>query len=375
MPSSLNFWNDLFPAIPAGEASIIVEGRVLSKKGRPFLLLPKSRKASLAALTLYPAQSRRARAAGALFRALLKLSVMPWAKKVAFAISKEDPYLTFLQKLAGAPLVRTPGLGILAGNPRSEGQRFMVLVFGPDAKPIAVAKTGLTERAKDLILKEQALLSATDACLPGIPRLLASFEDARLRSFGLAYIWGHPPRHRDYGTVPRLLGAWLSRDQTIALRQTEDWRRLEKVCSGHPALAKASLQVRDCIVPSTLTHGDFAPWNIRVRPDGDWCVLDWERGELMGVPGWDWFHYVIQPAILVKHLNTRSLLEEIQKLLNSAQFQAYADKAGIRGLEQHLLLAYLLHRAEVIRPAEGLEQTRALLEGMLARMKPSGSTW
>jgi len=43
-----------------------------------------------------------------------------------------------------------------------------------------------------------------------------------------------------------------------------------------------------------LTHGDFAPWNVKVSRR-QWTVLDWERGELAGRAGWDWFHFVMQP--------------------------------------------------------------------------------
>ena len=43
---------------------------------------------------------------------------------------------------------------------------------------------------------------------------------------------------------------------------------------------------------------------ITVRPqDGSWVVLDWERGEPEGLPGWDWFHYVVQTGVLVEGLS------------------------------------------------------------------------
>ena len=41
------------------------------------------------------------------------------------------------------------------------------------------------------------------------------------------------------------------------------------------------------LVSSVVFHGDFAPWNIKVDRAGAWMVLDWERGELHGVPCWD----------------------------------------------------------------------------------------
>jgi len=98
-------------------------------------------------------------------------------------------------------------------------------------------------------------------------------------------------------------------------------------------------------------------------------VLDWERGELDGIPGWDWFHYVIQPGILVERLSTTDLVQRIETLLAAESFAAYAGRAGILGCERELLLAYLLHAVEVIKPSEGLAATRELLGAMAARWR------
>jgi hypothetical protein len=39
-------------------------------------------------------------------------------------------------------------------------------------------------------------------------------------------------------------------------------------------------------------------------------------------------------------------------------------RAGIVGCERELVLAYLLHSVEVIKPSEGLAPTRALLQAL-----------
>ena len=75
-------------------------------------------------------------------------------------------------------------------------------------------------------------------------------------------------------------------------------------------------------------------------PAGAWTVLDWERGELTGIPGWDWFHYVIQSGILVGRLATSGLGSAPGVLLRSEAFQQYAARGGIIGCERELALAY-----------------------------------
>jgi hypothetical protein len=93
-------------------------------------------------------------------------------------------------------------------------------------------------------------------------------------------------------------------------------------------------------------------------------VLDWERGELNGVPGWDWFHYVLQAAILVERLPTAALIGRIEGLFSSESFKSYAARASISGSERGLLLAYLLHCVEVIKPSEGLQAIRELFRAI-----------
>ncbi len=113
------------------------------------------------------------------------------------------------------------------------------------------------------------------------------------------------------------------------------------------------------------------PWNIKVSPAGAWTVLDWERGELAGLPGWDWFHYLIQNGILVGHLPAPVLIQHVETLLDSPPFKQYAALAGIQGCERELVLAYLLHIVEVIKPSEGLAATAELLKALSTRWRPS----
>jgi hypothetical protein len=145
---------------------------------------------------------------------------------------------------------------------------------------------------------------------------------------------------------------------------TPDWARLEEACSGNNLFPAVAAQLRGRTMRSAIHHGDLAPWNIKVSPAGVWTVLDWESGELTGIPGWDWFHYVIQSAILVGHLPTPALVQRVESLLKSVAFKQYAARGGIVGCERALVLAYLLHVVEVIKPSEGLAPARDLLHAL-----------
>jgi hypothetical protein len=85
---------------------------------------------------------------------------------------------------------------------------------------------------------------------------------------------------------------------------------------------------------------------------------------LQGIPALDWFHYEIQTGILVHKSSTETLLDRLKWLIASEPFKDYARQAAIAGFEKTLLVAYLLNLVEVIKPAEGLTKSRALLEAL-----------
>jgi aminoglycoside phosphotransferase (APT) family kinase protein len=115
-----------------------------------------------------------------------------------------------------------------------------------------------------------------------------------------------------------------------------------------------------------LMHGDFAPWNVKVLA-GRWTVLDWERGERVGIPAWDWLHFVVQPAVLVQREGTDATVARLKKLFGSAEFQRYAVRCGIVGAEWKLAFAYVDHCMNVTRQTEGLKLLEALRDAIHAR--------
>ena len=200
-----------------------------------------------------------------------------------------------------------------------------------------------------------------------VPKLRASLQLPRMRALALDFFAGDSPRPHQQAALPPLLESWIDPKRKIRVSEAPDWVRLERACPGDPLFRAIAGSLSGKAFQAALQHGDLAPWNIKVSPAGAWTVLDWERGELAGIPGWDWFHYIIQSAILVGRLPTAVLVQRVEGLLGSAAFQRYAERAGIRGCERELLLAYLLNMAEVIKPSEGLAETRELLQSLAGR--------
>ncbi len=80
------------------------------------------------------------------------------------------------------------------------------------------------------------------------------------------------------------------------------------------------------------------------------------------MPAFDWFHYVLQPAALVRKETPSALVRIAEGLLDSPAFAQYVTDAGLRGVERQWLLAYLFYCRNVLCPAEGSPRLAALLE-------------
>ena len=229
-----------------------------------------------------------------MLRWLLRSAVPLGTKKITFTVPSEDAFAAFLCSQAGELKGKLPTLGVLAGNPASDGQRFLLLVFDANQRPVAVVKAGLSERAKALIEKEESFLADVPEGTASIPRLRGAFQSDRLRALALDFFAGDSPRPRDEDALPALLASWVDPQRTIAVCQSPDWVRLAGAASGNELFGPVAARLRELTLHPAIHHGDLAPWNIKVSPSGAWTVLDWERGERVGIPGWDWFHYVIQ---------------------------------------------------------------------------------
>lgn len=357
--ANVPWWKELFPPGDAAADQQLISVRVCSKQGQPFLVLPQSARYAAAGLQLYPAQRRRARWLTRLLGGLLGMGLpvpLPWRR---LPLPSQDPLVKFLSELSSAA---HPPFAILAGNPSAAGRRFIALVWQTDGTAVVV-KIGAGPNAQQLIEQEENFLRQIPTDFPGIPRLQKSFHTAGRSGFALPFIGGDSPATVTPPVV-QLLQGWLRPAELVAAREVAAWRELSARCAalnGWPELAGV-IEARP--FARTVAHGDFTPWNVRSGGPDRARALDWERGEFPGMPAWDWFHFVIQSAILVRRQRGAALHQTCEALLRQEDFRAYAATAGLAGREREWLLAYLHHVIQVLRPAEGLPENQELLNSL-----------
>ncbi len=355
-------WTDLFSADRGQANSHLLQLRVVQKRGCSFLVLPMDAQPAVEALSLYSAQTPAARLFKAFLRFVMTCRIPLGFETAELRIATDARFVQFLLKLGNRSTI--PPLAIACGNPRTEGQRFIILIFDPAGQPSVIVKAGLSEIARSLIAKEDQFLKNVPAKL-GIPRVRESFESEQIRTLSLDYMRGQSPRFTDYTPMFSLVNSWLEEAQPMPLQEFALWRQL-KLAVTSPHFSKLEPRIAEKKIYSTIYHGDFAPWNIKVNHDS-WTALDWERGELAGIPGWDCFHFLIQPAILVTRTSTASLVEEIETFLHRDDFRSYAKRAQIAGAERELVLSYLLQQIDVIKPSEGMVATQNLFNALACR--------
>jgi len=355
----MNPWDALFVCGDHSDTEQQLPMRLVRKHGRPLLIVPLANQVAARCLELFPAQTAKARLAKHILRLLWKSGLRTKMEPVRLPFDSHTKFSKYIATIAGHSTSNAPAkFGILLGNPAGDTQRFLVLVFNDGNLPVAVVKAGLTPGARSLVRAESEFLSRVSGNVPAIPRLISKFESSSLDAFSTDYCAGDSPRKADPRKISDLLTSWLNP------REQRSMDQFPEIVAAKQFFGQTKDSAGARMLKTCVQHGDFAPWNIKVSDQGAWTVLDWERGTFKGVPGWDWFHYEIQTAILVEKCATEELIRRIKQLIASEDFKKYAREAGIDGVEKPMLLAYLRNLVEVIKPAEGLTESQALLQAL-----------
>jgi hypothetical protein len=246
-----------------------------------------------------------------------------------------------------------PDFAVLVGNPHAPGTRFIFLVFDKAGLPACIVKAGLSPEARDLVRREHRFLSENSPRFSGLPAPLGFAEESEHTALALPYLAGRSPSADDATQAATLLSTWRTDTDPVPLGALPAWQALD---TTDPIFQSLPLDLASLKIHPVLMHGDFAPWNIKVAKDGTWTSLDWERGEFPGIPGWDWFHCIVQWSILVMKETPKKCLLRIGDLIQSDEFKRYARSIGIDSISWELFYVYLCHALFVLKPVKGASQ-------------------
>jgi hypothetical protein len=355
--------------VPPQGRPLDFEWRLIQRNRRPFLLLPVSTMDLRVSLELYSAQRKRARAWRAMIPLVFKTPAVAVFHKVNFQADAGSEIIRFLSQQSGvaAETIRAPAIKF--GGMVFQKSRLVLLVCDATNRPVKVVKLGLDAEGCATIEREADLLEQLPANIIGCIRMTGRIATPKLSAFATSYFPGDSPE--DDAGMETLFHAWLSTGPAVPVESLDGWRELEAEAGGADPGAWETFRAAMAgkTIRSTLHHGDFAPWNIRAVNLQNLRVFDWERGHLKGVPGWDWFHFIVQTSILARRHSVERVAAEVEELLQSPRFEKYAAAAGISQLVRPLVLGYLLHHRWVVKPLDGAKTTEELHHLLAARWR------
>ena len=346
---------------PSGQR-LLFRWRLIFRQGRPLLLLPEDGMDLRVGLELYSAQRRRAKIWRAALPKIIRSPAAALFHRISFEADANSEFVRFLAEQSGVPAEQLRAPAIKFGGLGEQKTRLALLVCDQTNRPAKVIKVGLNAEGRAATEREADTLAQLPAEVIGCIRMSGRQATEKWSAFATPFFPGESPEN-DAG-MEIVFHSWLKLGGPTAVEEFESWRELEKKVPAEQAgkLSAVAAALAGKKIRSTLYHGDFSPWNLRAINALNLQAYDWEVGYLRGIPGWDWFHFIVQTSILVKRHSPERVAAELDQLIQSPRFFKYAQAAGIEKIIEPLLLAYLLHQEHVICPLQGRETTRRLFE-------------
>jgi hypothetical protein len=280
---------------------------VLPSRQEPRCLVPLGdSRTTLEGLRIYTPYALGARVRKSLLTQIVKTGWSGWAMH-SLHVGEPVGLKALVTNVTGE---RNPAFAMSLVAP-GKYRKLTVQVMRAGSETLGYIKLGLTKPAGERVRHEAGVLGDLSALRPYVPRVLYAGEWQNSYMLFQSPLEGRPGQaelsgmHVEFleklGALRRVDKPGLHVVEEIGARWKEvtwrcDWRWQQL---GTAALAAARCDLEKLRIPCGFWHGDFAPWNTRVR-DGHLSVFDWESCE-DGTPlGWDTFHFSVQVASLLK---------------------------------------------------------------------------
>jgi hypothetical protein len=295
-------------------------------------------------------------------RAVARTGLPFWYRDQVW-IAKRDasPLERTLQALVPA----TSRLAFSTGTP-GPARKPTAALLAADGRVVGYAKLSCSDLSSRLVRHEADVLRVL-ASLPGqgplAPRLLFAGEVEGMHVAVQTVLAGRPPSrtlsaaHRQFLASLRV-GPTRPASQAGIVRSLRS--RIASLTSPRSdllaALDDALTLLDELALPTTILHGDFAPWNLR-SSDGAVAAFDWEYAELDGLPLLDEIQHLLQVGFFLDDWTVDQAHDRLLALAASAPLGLRPEQVGAL---QMLSLLALLARA-LRRLDDGFDSNRWLI--------------
>lgn len=291
------------------------------RKGSLLLALPGNQDMALATLSLYQPQSWRARCLAAVIKLFIKCKLHMFflpARTLRFCSAG----------LVAKLRANNTGFGFLLGNPESDSRRIIIARKVDDE--VVIDKVGLSLSARTSVSAEIAIMRAMPDELSGLLKIREYDESDHWCFYSCQNIDGVSPQKSDDDLVIGVLESWLDSAHKGVLQSTDQWAIISHYIKGHDITEGHHLldQGKDLEVLMGISHGDFAPWNLKKTAQDTVAVIDWEHGSTSGPAAWDWIHYLLQRAVLVDRMSNREAIQVCIDWADTDQGKVFMERTG-----------------------------------------------
>jgi len=336
---------------------------IIPTERSPRALLPLgSPRCTIKAVDQVRAFAPSAKAAKGLLRIAATVGVLP---KIAGTLSVigcgDSNVFSRAAQIAGQP---NATFAVVFGTP-SKYRKLVACIMSPDGTPVSFVKVPMAQPAVKRIEHEGQMLEALSKTFleDAIPRVLfrgcwngetalclsAGPNNASPMQLGLKHysllkkMWGvRPIRREGKDLVDEVSG--------VAKTIPSATRGGDFINVVSEALERASRELRRVTVSCGLSHGDFAPWNLR-RGQDELFAFDWEASSWECPNVWDIAHFDTQVVTLLGH---KSCYSDVTRGIPSASslyllylVKSLAEAASESGISS----TQVSHRFRLLRTA------------------------
>jgi hypothetical protein len=280
---------------------------------------------SATALSLYTPSRRSAKMKRAAVRLAMHARLPIWYRDHVWIAQRKVPRI----ESAINPLLHTRNVrwALSSGAPMgARNRKASALVIAPDGRMLAFAKMARSDIAKRIAAREADVLdrlAQVPALVGSTPRVIFSADVDGDRLLAQTPLPGKPApvaftdAHREFlASLQTPVTVRAAFTAAVAELPT----RLLALSAPHPELMETYYRILPTLqkfdVPITITHGDFAPWNLRMH-EGRIGAFDWEYGEPSSLPLMDEIHFRLQSGWLLENWTTQDAVHCLRGLANT----------------------------------------------------------
>jgi len=331
---------------------------------RWFIPLEGGRVAA-AAFRIYAPYRIKARLQHAAALAAARTRTLRYRARICVAWRSVPPMEETLREVLGLPSI---AVGFVAGSSTRRPKPVFV-ALDTNGRALAFGKPLIDELRRPPMQREALALRTLSAVAPGIAPTLLFEGEAGGYYLTLQSALPGSRGPRSLSSMHSRFLATLSTGPEGPLGATEMLRTLERRLESEPRLEPTAEllvtlrpRIDDLVVRRTITHGDFAPWNVR-QSAGSIAAFDWEDASLDGLPLIDALHHSLQVGLLLNKWNLTKADECLMSF--AAEPRRSIDREGACILEA----LYLMDQAARVVESGGTPFVHtALLRRVAARL-------